>query len=198
MNSKEIYNKYKDILQIDFLINFVLLLEKKRRIIQIDTFQYDNDKINKILNFIKSFNYLIVYKFDTMDNIIIYLKEDSLNIEKLIIDNGGFRSNGFSKLLDDKFYLGIDDFSTIYNSKNITQVSINVIKNKNNVGEILVQMCKESTLSYNINKIYKTFQYYKKLIYQIDPTLQTSLLFYNKYNLWKDQDSLIIKEMEVV
>ena len=111
--------------------------------------------------------------------------------------NCAFRTAGFADMLDAEFYACKADLSSIFEKDRAVQVSINIIKDEQKSGPILVQMT-DTNLKDHLVRLHEIFMEFSKQVEEIDNTLQTSLTFHTKPGLWKNTPELYVSCYKVL
>lgn len=192
----KLYNEWKGRLPIECLLNVVLLYQRVRLVVQIDSTYYTEEARNDIERFICQCEGLVV-RSDALCNRILYLERNKDDVERRLKAFGdgasvesGFRTSKFADMLDPTFYQCKGPFPHVFCTPRIVQVSMNVIADSVS-GPILVQMCHTDIETYT-QSLYEHFLRLSTIIETIDPSLQTTLTFHTKPGVWKDSTEYIV------
>jgi len=170
-NIKLIYEKYSNTKKyyiLELLINLYLMECKYRNIFQI--YLHNFNKIPKEIKIILNnilYNYLIVEEKNNI-RIIVYNKK-LFNINNLDITYG----KKYAKQLGEFYVCATNNFKN-----NHYRIVIH-IQGNNTYAELYAQMCKETMIIKNINKIIKISNEIEELLLEFDKTLKIKIQIYN-------------------
>jgi hypothetical protein len=181
----------------------VLLYRKKRTVVQFDISYYDDPKIKSTIRRFAASCRRIVRRYDTSNNIVVYLKEKQHTIETKLLKIGrgniddAFRTADFADMLDPIFYACKGEFPAVLYKPRVMQVLINVIRDETKMGAILVVMC-DMNIKSHAKQLYSHFARLSRQIEAIDKNLQTNLMFYTKPRAWKESPEYVVSHMRML
>lgn len=194
-----LYQQWKDVgnLPIECLVNMMLLYRGQRNVVQFDITYYTSPKVRSTIEMFLGECKNVIRRRDTNGNVIVYLTSTQRKVEahlkrigKGVIENA-FRTAEFADMLDPQFYASKGRLNTLFQKPRVVQVLINVIKDEQNAGPILIQMC-NVRLAKHTASLYNRFRSLSRQIESIDPSLQTSLTFHTKPGSWKQSPELVV------